>query len=256
MLDESARVAALYDIHGNLPALEAVLDDVRRADVDRIVVGGDIVPGPMPRECLDALLATDIPTEFIRGNCETAMLAIARGADPGRLPDVVVTNLRWSGEQLGLRGQRVASRWALTTRLRVGGLGDVLFCHATPRDDNEIFTEHTPESALRAIFDATAADVVVCGHTHMQFDRPIGPTRVINAGSLGMPFGDAGADWLLLGPGVELRHTAYDLSVAADRIRETTYPQAAEFAIDNVLQPPSRAQMLQAFSRAELKSTS
>jgi hypothetical protein len=87
----------------------------------------------------------------------------------------------------------------------------------------------------------------------MQFDRMIGKTRVVNAGSVGMPFGAPGAYWLLLGPEVQLRHTPYDLEKAAERIRATSYPQAEDFAARNVLQPPSEKEMLQAFRKAELK---
>ena len=77
-------VAALYDIHGNLPALEAVLHEIREAGVDRVVVGGDVVPGPMPRETLRRLLDLDLPVHFIHGNCELAVLAqmAATEADP------------------------------------------------------------------------------------------------------------------------------------------------------------------------------
>ena len=74
------RVAAVYDIHGNLPALEAVLEDIRQANVDQIVVGGDVVPGPMPRETLGRLLDLDLPTHFIHGNGELAILAQMAGA--------------------------------------------------------------------------------------------------------------------------------------------------------------------------------
>ena len=60
------RVAALYDIHGNLPALEAVLQDIRHAAVDQVVVGGDVLPGPMQRETLTSLLDLDVPVQFIK----------------------------------------------------------------------------------------------------------------------------------------------------------------------------------------------
>ena len=74
-------IAALYDIHGNLPALEAVLDDVRTADVDSIVIGGDVVPGPLPRETLACLEALEIPVRFLHGNGESAVLAELAGKD-------------------------------------------------------------------------------------------------------------------------------------------------------------------------------
>lgn len=95
--------------------------------------------------------------------------------------------------------------------------------------------------------------VVVCGHTHMQFDRMIGRTRVVNAGSVGEPFGEPGAFWLLLGPDVQLRQTSYDLTKAAERIRATQYPRAEEFAAHSVLQPLSEAEILELFGKAELR---
>lgn len=138
--------------------------------------------------------------------------------------------------------------------MSVIGLGDVLFCHATPRDPNEIFTRLTPESKLLPIFENLNASVVVCGHTHMQFDRMIGSVRVVNAGSVGMPFGRPGADWLVLtGPKIEMRHTDYDLASAVERIRRSGYPLAEEFAATNILQPPSESSMVELFSRAELR---
>jgi predicted phosphodiesterase len=113
--------------------------------------------------------------------------------------------------------------------VEISGLGDVLFCHATPRNDTEIFTTLTPEDRLLAVFEGLGASAVVCGHTHMQFDRIIGTTRSVNAGSVGMPFGEPGTDWLLLGPDVQFQHTHYDLARAADQIRSTAYPQAEAF---------------------------
>jgi diadenosine tetraphosphatase ApaH/serine/threonine PP2A family protein phosphatase len=145
--------------------------------------------------------------------------------------------------------------WNKTLAVEIGGLGEVLFCHATPRNDSEIFTRLTPEDRLVRVFEGVNAPIVVCGHTHMQFDRTVGRIRVVNAGSVGMPFGEPGADWLLLGPNVQLRHMPYDLAKAAERIRDTKYPQAQEFAARNVLQPPSEAETLEAFSRVELRKT-
>jgi len=129
----------------------------------------------------------------------------------------------------------------------------VLFCHSTPRSETEVFTRLTAEDRLLPLFEPLQVAVVVCGHTHMQFDRMIGRTRVVNAGSLGMPFGEPGAYWLLLGSDVQLRHTPYDLAKAAERIRETNYPQAEEFAARNILQPPSEEEMLERFAKVELK---
>jgi diadenosine tetraphosphatase ApaH/serine/threonine PP2A family protein phosphatase len=137
--------------------------------------------------------------------------------------------------------------------LHIDLLGTVLFCHATPRSETEIFTKSTPQDVLRPIFDSLGVDLVVCGHTHMQFERRVGSTLVVNAGSVGMPFGRGGAYWLLISDHAELRHTSYDLEAAASRIRSTSYPQADQFAAANVLQCPSEPEMLAAFARVELR---
>ena len=242
------RVAALYDIHGNLPALEAVMQDVLGAGVDRILVGGDVLPGPMPRETLACLLDAAIPVAFIQGNGDRETIA-----PTGAVPASVLEAMRWNAEQLRPEDYQRLASWPLTLRDRIAGIGDVLFCHATPRNDMEIFTRQTPDQSLMPIFGALDVALAVCGHTHMQFDRTIGSVRVVNAGSVGMPFGEPGGYWLLLGPGVELRRTSYDLETAAARIRATHYPQAEEFASRNVLQSPSEADMLAMFARAELK---
>ena len=258
------RVAALYDIHGNLPALEAVLKEVRAAGVDEIVVGGDVLPGPLPRETLARLLALDIPTHFIYGNGERAVLAQMVASDPSEVTYWGTASgkpypgaqelLLWTARQLDCEHQRILERWPMTISLQIDDFGDVLFCHATPRNEVEIFTRRTPEEHLLPVFAAVQESVIVCGHTHMQFDRMVGRTRVVNPGSVGMPFGAAGADWLLLGPNLELRHTTYDLNAAAERVRRTAYPQAEEFASRYILQPPTEREMLDAFANAELSA--
>lgn len=250
------RIAALYDIHANLSALEAVLQDVRKLEVNHIIVGGDVLPGPFPRETIQTLLDLDIPKQFLHGNGDREVLAQRSGVETDwyrTAPKLWREPVRWTAQQLNTQHHRLLARWPPTCRVGVAGLGDVLFCHATPRDDTEIFTRLTPEERLLPIFEGLGVRVVVCGHTHMQFDRMIGTTRVVNAGSVGMPFGEPGADWLLLNPDVQFRHTRYDLVRAADLILHTTYPQAQHFAARNVLRPPSEEETLAAFSHAELK---
>jgi predicted phosphodiesterase len=253
------RVAAIYDIHGNLPALNAVLDDVHRADVDHVVVGGDVLPGPMPRETLERLLQLDVPIEFIHGNGELAVLAHLAARESGivkywgtttgqPLPEPVQEMLRWTGRQLSPEDESRIASWPKTSRLEIRDLGEVLFCHGTPRSEVEVFTRLTPEQPLVPVFEGLGTSLVVCGHTHMQFDRMIGTVRVVNAGSVGMPFGTLGADWLLLGPDVQLRHTDYDLAAAAEQIRATSYPGADDLVARNILQSPSEAAMLEAFT--------
>jgi diadenosine tetraphosphatase ApaH/serine/threonine PP2A family protein phosphatase len=175
-----------------------------------------------------------------------AVLAEMEGKESGA-PARYRKGIRWNAAQLRRCDRELLASWQNTLQMEIGGVGKVLFCHATPRNPDDIFTRLTPQDRLVSIFAESNADVVVCGHTHMQFDRAIGRLRVVNAGSVGMPFGDPGAYWLLLGPEVEFHRTEYDLEVAASRIRRTHYPEAEEFAAHNVLLPPSEEKMLQAF---------
>ena len=170
-----------------------------------------------------------------------------------RPPESIVEIYRWTAAQLQPEFDLVLARWPKTLQLEIDGLGQVLFCHSTPRSETEVFTRLTPEDRLLPLFEPLQVSMLVCGHTHMQFDRMIGRTQVVNAGSVGMPFGEPGAYWLLLGPDIQLRHTPYDLAKAAERIRSTQYPQAQEFAAGNVLQPPPEEKTLEAFSRVELR---
>jgi predicted phosphodiesterase len=246
------RVAALYDIHGNLPALEAVLDEVARADIDLIVAGGDVALGPMPSETLHCLQHCGRPVRFIRGNCEREMLTHLEGREIDTVPERYRAPIRWAAEQISREQGDFIASWPATLPLQLKGLGAVFFCHATPRDDREIFTVRTDEKKLRPVFGGVRAGLAVCGHTHMQFDRRVGDLRVANAGSVGMPFGGTDAKWLLLGTDLEFRSTPYDLQSAARRIEETAYPQAAEFVSRHVLGSPQAEAMLAAFEKAEL----
>lgn len=245
---------------GSLPStifrrtsLEAVLQEIRQAEVDQIVVGGDVVPGPMPRETLACLLDSGIPVQFIYGNGEVEVLEQMAGKEPAAVPEQYRPIIRWTVQQLHPEDERLLAGWPRTLLVQIPGLGEVLFCHATPRNENECFTRLTPEERLLPVFEEVNVPLVICGHTHMQFDRMIGRIRVVNAGSAGMPFGGSGADWVLLGPDVRLQHTSYDFTKAAERIRETNYPQAQDFAEPYVLRPPSEEEMLKVFTRVELK---
>src|SRR6185436_1794269 len=228
--EELMRVACLYDIHANLPALEAVLADVREARAEHIIIGGDALPGPMPRECLDLLYSLDIPTDFIIGNGDRETAVAARGEISSVIPEFFRDAMRWNGAQLQPRDLEAIDTWPLTKQLTVDGIGEVLFCHATPRNDTEVFLKTTSDEKLLPIFDTLGVKLVVCGHTHMQFDRIVGRTRIVNAGSVGMPFQAAGAYWAVIGPGISLRRTSYDLDRAAARVRATAYPQATPCA--------------------------
>ena len=245
------KVAAIYDIHGNLPALESVLYEIRQEKVDLLIVGGDVVLGPMSGDSLSCLLELDIPTKYIKGNCEVAVLAEMAGKEPA-VPEQVRETVRWTAGQHNTEHKHLLSSWPATINYHVPGLGNILLCHATPQNENDIFTRQTPEENILPVFTGLKAGIVVCGHTHMQFDRTIGDVRVVNAGSVGMPFGKTGADWIMMDGTIQFRHTNYDLKKAAERIRNTKYPQAHEFAENYILNSPSESEMLKIYSNSEI----
>jgi putative phosphoesterase len=219
-------VAALYDVHGNLPALEAVLAEV---EADAIVAGGDVVLGPMPTECLERLRA--LGAIFVRGNTDRAVAGGVEEDDPW------MERVRWVREQLSDEQLAFVRAWPHPLTLDVEGLGPVLFCHGSPRSDEEILTAITPPKRLDPILDGVREEVVVCGHTHVQFERRVGDILLVNAGSVGMPYqGETGiACWALLGPGVELRRSRYDADAAADAMRTTEYPDVDAFVEEYIL---------------------
>jgi predicted phosphodiesterase len=171
------RVAALYDIHGNFFALQAALREVRAAHVDLVVIGGDVLPGPMPRETLDCLLALEVPVRFIHGNGDRLVVTHLAGGDIGEVPESFRDMIHWTARQLSAEQRRIIERWPATHQCDMPELGTILFCHATPRNDTEIFTALTAEERLISVFADVKASVVVCGHTHIQFDRTVAGRR-------------------------------------------------------------------------------
>jgi predicted phosphodiesterase len=249
------RVAALYDIHGNLPALEAVLDEIERERVGLIVVGGDIASGPMPAAVIERLMALRDRAEIIHGNADRELV---NAFDVGRrLEDVKdeedpwLRRAAWDAEQITRGDRDFLAGLPEQVTVDVDGLGETLFCHGSPRSDEEIMTPGTSDERLSEILADVDVPVVVCGHTHMQFDRRHGRTRVVNAGSVGMPYeGRPGAYWAVLGPSVELRRTDYDFDATAEAVRDTGYPEAEQHVIDLFKEQPGREEVTAFFEEA------
>src|SRR5262249_33656115 len=210
------RVAVLNDVHGNVRALEAVLRDVDDAGVDAIVLGGGTLARPWPA-ATDELLAPGRNAIWIRGHADRE-LAGGEGRAPRELSE-------WVASRLDPAIVRHVAELPLTVSVDVDGLGDVLFCHATPRNDTEIRTVLSPDERWLEVLADVDERTVVCGHTHVQFDRTVAGFRIVNAGSVGMAYADVpGAYWALLGPGVELRRTAFDMAGTLQAIAATGIP--------------------------------
>jgi predicted phosphodiesterase len=218
------RVAALYDVHGNLPALEAVLAELERERPDAIVFGGDIIAGPMPRQTLERVLGLGAQAHLIRGNADRIVLEFRRGMREGGMGFADA----WVGEQLSDEQAELLDELPLTVTIDVDGLGRTCFCHATPRSDEEIFTERDSDDIVAGMLEGVTEKTVVCGHTHIQVERQVGARRVVNAGAVGVAYGGLGAHWALLGPDIELRQTDYDRAGAARLIREAGWFESGD----------------------------
>jgi putative phosphoesterase len=230
------RVAAISDIHGNLPALEAVLADIEREDVDEIVVVGDSVSGPWPAEVFDLLDAVD--ARIVHGNADRQEEVAAHSSELAS----------WNAERLGARRLSTVLEWPSSLELELDDLGRVLVCHSTPSSDTPIYTRITPDDELVALLGPVDADVLVSGHTHMQYDRRLSNgLRVVNPGSVGMPYeGRAGAYWATLGPDVELRRTEYDVEGTVAAIQVLGAPIDDQL-VRYLLEPPDPAETTEYF---------
>jgi predicted phosphodiesterase len=239
------RVAVLADIHANRPALDAVLDEPDVAGADAVVLLGDIALGPMPVPTLDRLAALGDRAVWVHGNCEREMVT---AFDGGEVPGPYAADAIASAALIGREHRDRLDRLPLTVTLDIDGLGPTLFCHASPRRDDEMLLVDSPPQRWAAALDGLDAAVVVCGHTHMPFDRLAGGRRVVNPGSVGMPYGHPGAGWALLGPGVTLRQTRYDAEAAAQVIGASEHPDARAWAAEYVLNHYSATEALEAFT--------
>ena len=210
------RILALYDVHGNSDALEAVLADPRAASPDAIVIGGDVVPGAFAGAALDRLEALSADAHWVRGNGERETAAAVNGP-PSAEGDNSAEMSAFTAQQLG--PERARALGELPLSVIVDG---VLFCHATPRSDEEMVTRISPPERWAEVLAGVDVAMVVAGHTHQQDDRTVNGTRFVNAGSVGLPYeGDGDARWLWIEDGVpDLRRTTYDAAAAGRRMRD------------------------------------
>src|SRR3984957_154297 len=225
-----ASVAVLSDIHGVLPALEAVLAEPAIQAADRIVLTGDIASGPQPVQVLDRLLSLGERVVWVRGNADRELAALAQGRDI-EIPDEITP---WAAAQLSPEHADVLAGLPHPVTIEADGFGPVLFCHGTPRDDEEVVLADTRLDRWAEVLADVPDEVatIVCGHTHMPFTRLAHGRQIVNPGSVGMPYGRSGAHWALLSGGaVELRRTAYDVPAACASVcAEAAYPDLAECA--------------------------
>jgi predicted phosphodiesterase len=245
-------VVVLADVHGVFPALEAVLAEPDVVEAERIVLAGDIATGPQPVETLDLLVSLGKRVVWVRGNADRELVSAYREPSDGphekNSPEELT---EWAARQLRPDQVELLDTLPTTVTLDVDGLGPVLFCHATPRDDEEMVLVDSPIARWSAVLTGVPEEVrtIVCGHTHMPFARQVDRRLVVNAGSVGMPYGAPGASWALLVPGgVQLRRTYFDTTQAADDlIKQSSYPHVDAWADEYLRTNYSDTEALEAF---------
>jgi putative phosphoesterase len=246
------RIAVIADVHGNAPALDAVLAEVEQESPDLIVLAGDAAGGLWQGAVLDRLMALN-RARFVRGNVDRVM--------------VQAFDERWTFDPEERTPWRRAGGWIaermtkehrdfLASFEETVAVDDVLVCHGSPRSDDETMTSVTTDTDLHEMLADVEQRLVVCGHTHVQFDRTVRHTRIVNTGSVGMPFqAPSAAYWLLLGLYPELRRTDYDVDRTAAEIRASDYWDA-ENAASQLLHPPDPHEMEELYERARIQRSS
>ena len=217
------RLACLADGHGNVAALDAVLASPEFATADAVAFLGCMTTGPEPDVVMERCEALAIPCFFLAGNGERNVIELAGGRE-----DLSWLIGRWIVEHHSSRAVAALRDWPETLVADVVGLGGVRLVHGSPRSDVELLTPATPPERITAATRDVAEDVIVHGHTHLQYDRLVAGRRVVGCGSVGLPYTSAGfgAEWTLLGPDVIPVRTVYDLEEARRRIIASDYPSA------------------------------
>jgi putative phosphoesterase len=232
---QAGRVAVLSDVHGNAVALEAVLAEADRERPDLFVFGGDLTWGAEPTATWKLAVERAWSAVFIRGNADRAVLEGRAETD----------REKWMQESHSPEALSFIGQFEEQAVVDVDGLGPVRFCHGSPRSDEECVTPDTPAERVREFMDGLDERVLVTAHVHIQFDRDVAGIRSVNPGSVGLPYqGRPGAYWALLGPGVELRRTEYDLSRAVEAYRESGFPDPEQL-VEMLEHSPSPAEVIE-----------
>jgi len=241
------RVAVLGDVHGNAVALRAVLDELSREAVDGVIWTGDLSWGWQPGETLELVSSVTRPARYVRGNAERALLELAAGTRNNATERDTWMLDTHTDEQLAF-----IATFAERVSLDIEELGSTLFCHGSPRGDNECLTAETTAERITEAMAGVGERALVTGHTHCQYDREVAGVRTINPGSVGMPYeGRSGtAFWAVLGRGVELRCTEYSLEEALEKVGASGDP-AAKQMVEMLASPASPAEVIEHAERVQ-----
>jgi predicted phosphodiesterase len=234
-----SRLAVIGDVHGNAVAFAAVLEEIRADPPDLVVINGDLSWGAEPETTLE--LADSVPKAvFVRGNAESALLRLAQGeASEPTETEAWMVQQHSPGRIAEIEG------YAGAVSATVDGFGRVFLCHGSPRGDQEIVTPETPDERMHALLAGTQLDVLVTAHVHLQFEREVLGITSMNAGSVGLQYGDTpAAYWAEIGPEIRLCRTPYDVDEAERRVRSSGIP-TADRIVQTLREPPSAEEVIE-----------
>lgn len=219
-------IAVISDIHGNLRALQAVLEELDRLGPALVAVGGDLAfGGPQPAECVELIRRRGYPA--IRGNTDEWV------TDPARAPDPISG---WAATHLGDEDRRYLAALPFLWRYGQGTSGDLVVLHATPWSISDAVPPDAGPNLARRMFEEAKASAVVYGHIHIAYQRRLDARLLVNSGSVGMPFdGDQRAAFATLSEAdgrwsAEIRRVSYDVDAAIKEARKSGNPGGERFA--------------------------
>ena len=229
LMNSPMRLAVLADIHGNLPAFEAVLKHIAQQKVDQVIIAGDIAVGaPDSKACVELAMSCGYPV--LRGNHERY---IANFGAPNGSPLWATEQfapLQWAAAQLSEQDRQWMAK--LPTSLRLPEAPDLFVVHASERDDHDTVSPHTPEAELQKMFPQAQEGFIVRSHNHYGQVRLWEKGYIITNGSVGLPMdGNPTAQYLLLDQthaGWKIQHQSipYNLDAALSRFQDTDYLSA------------------------------
>ncbi|MCR6106633.1 metallophosphoesterase family protein [Salipaludibacillus agaradhaerens] len=235
------KLALISDIHGNAEALKSVLNDLSIVGATHVAVLGDLsFRGPQPKECLD--LVRELQAKVIKGNADEW---IVRGIKKGEVPEPAFEMMRqeqaWAKEQLTEEDLNYLSKLPETLELPLSNKEQLYACHATPSSLFDVISNEADNDSFSVYTEANnRATYYAYGHIHLPFLRAFSEKKIMNTGSVGLPFdGDVRASYIVLDSthndiNIQFRRVSYDVEKACHALDETNYPETAKKVVKKI----------------------
>jgi len=235
------KLAILSDIHGNEQAFKSVLEDISKINVTHLVILGDIsFRGAKPKQCLDLVKGLD--AKVIKGNADEW---IVRGVQQGEVPEKALAMMQaeqsWAKSKLSDEDLHYLKSLPETLEIPLTNQIQLYACHATPTSLFDVISDQaTNEEFLPFIEANERANYYVYGHIHLPFTRQFSGKKIINTGSVGLPFdGDPRASYIVFDRTekdiqIQFRRVSYDVEQACQDLDDEGYPESAKNVIKGI----------------------